>query len=72
MHDYLEMANRLEAQETLILFNASMYPVIKKEARSKMHKSIHKIAFPPAEQNKFKGPITTEEFAKAIGGRING
>ncbi len=43
---YWQAIDVLESQEALIAINISSYPTAKKEFRDKLHKRLHKMAYP--------------------------
>ena len=57
----------LAAQDQLFLLSVADWPKMKKSSRDKMHRSIHRIAFPRTHSE----PIGPQELAKILGaGRI--
>lgn len=43
---YWQAIDVLESQETLVAINVSSYPTAKKEFRDKLHRKLHKMAYP--------------------------
>lgn len=62
----LNSADVLEAQETLRLFSASDWPNQKKATREKIHKQLHKQAY-PFEWSNIK-PLSLGDAAKRLSG----
>jgi hypothetical protein len=60
---YFEAALILEAQEMLKSMNVTDYPMMKKEARQKLHRQVYKQAFP--DQN--KRVVTVQDLKKVLG-----
>lgn len=58
---YSQALERIEAQELLTQLKVMDYPNMKDEARSKLHRSIHKKAFPVQKVFSF------EEIESALG-----
>lgn len=60
----------IESQDMLIAMKTADFPHLKKENRSRVHKSIYKNAFPKVFEN--TEPMDNEKLAKFIGRNING
>lgn len=56
----------IEAQETLIGFQVSAYPQMKKSAQEQLHKSLHRMAFPEVYEKPIT--LTAEGLARLING----
>lgn len=54
----------LEAQEMLMGVKVSSYPYLKEADQDKVHRSLHKLAYPDVE----KRSITAEEMARLLNG----
>lgn len=63
---YFEAIDILSAREKLVELNVSAYPHSTKNGRSKIHKELHKLAYPKLSESK---QITTEDLAKILGGQ---
>lgn len=61
----------LESREILVSFSTADFPHLKKEARKKQHRDIHKEAFPKIHSENAE-EVSTEQLAKLLGGAIDG
>jgi hypothetical protein len=63
----LQAADQLEAQESLLSISIGSFADLKKEDRTKMHREIHKRAFPKVHES--KRAISGQELAVILNGR---
>jgi hypothetical protein len=56
----------LEAQEMLLQMQVSDYPHLKKEPRQRLHRQLHRQAYPGIHDPNAK-PVTTAELNQKIG-----
>jgi hypothetical protein len=61
--DFYREIDTLEAQEMLRGFQVSTYPNLKDESRSKLYKSVRKIAFPNEKQK----IVSFDDIDKVLG-----
>ena len=66
---YWEAITILEAQETLLAFNISAYPMMKNESAKKLHRAFHDKAF-PRNRERARRSLTTAELAQLTGAGI--
>lgn len=67
--DYWQAVTILQAQEALIQMKIADYPNMKKADRQKLHKELHKKAYPKNGDGK---KLTTEELYKRVRAAMNG
>lgn len=58
--------NSIQAEETLVGFQTSSFPKLKKESRNKLWKSAQKAARPKLLEDEEKKQVSTFELAKMI------
>lgn len=61
-YDFFEAISVIEAQQTLLELRVSDWPYMKKDARSRWHRSLHKTAYPATHKN----PVSTEKLMEMI------
>lgn len=62
----LEQIESVRAKETLLALKIADYPHLKKEARTKWARELHKVAYPGSDDR--QKPVTTADLARLMGG----
>lgn len=63
---WLNAADVIESQETLTAFKSTDWPHLKKRDREKLHRELHKRAYPFEWSN--SAPLSIEDAAKRLSG----
>jgi len=66
-NEFFDWIAPLQCQEDLRQLRIIDYPMIKPEARSRLHKDLYRIAYPPILRGETK-PLTLEDLARMANG----